>query len=67
MVYSEFLAGKVSINTIATCTQCAGIPLSLHTCTHTHTRMHLEPAHGTKYHDGSVLDESRTNGNKLCL
>ena len=35
---------------------------------HTHTlRTYLEAAHGTKYHDGSVLDESRTNGNKLSL
>ena len=42
--------------------------LSVDAYTHTHTHtLNLEAAHGTKYHDGSVLDESRTNGNKLCL
>ena len=36
-------------------------------CTaHAHIHTHLEPAHGMEYHDGSVLDESRTNGNKLA-
>ena len=34
--------------------------------THAHT-LNLETAHGTKYHDSNVMDESRTNGNKLCL
>ena len=38
-----------------------------HPDTHTHLELNLEAAHGTKYHDGSVLDESRTNGNKLSL